>query len=90
MKYTETRKMNMSDLQALCVRKNWYDEGNNEDYMEMLLSVQGDANITTADILCMAQNIASHSRDLSVHIKEDLEAVCFELFEICHTFIEIA
>lgn len=90
MKYTETRKMNMSDLQNLCVRKNWYDEGNNEEYMEMLLSFQGGKNVTTTDILCTAQNIAAHSSELSEHIKEDLEAVCFELFEICHTFIEIA
>lgn len=89
MNYTEVRKMNMSDLQNLCVRKNWYNNGNSEDYMKLLLSVQGGKNITTNDIMQIAQNIAENSSELSEHIKEDLEYVCFELFEICHTFIDI-
>lgn len=89
MKYTETRILRMSDLQHLCVRKNWYNEGSNEEYIEMLLNFKSGKNVTTADILCVAQNIAAHSSELSEHIKEDLENVCFELLEICNTFIEI-
>lgn len=90
MKYTETRVLWMSDLRNLCIRKNWYDEGNNEEYEEMLLQFRGSKTVTTDEILCVAQNIAAHSSELSEHSKEDLENVCFELFEICHTFIEIA
>lgn len=86
MKFTETRTLSMSDLRNLCIKNNWYTNGNNDEYNELLTSVK-NKNITTNDIIDIANDIINHS-DLNFTI-ETLENVCFEILEIAHSFIEI-
>ena len=83
--YKEVRTINKSDLRILCIRKSWYTEGTNEDYMELLKSVE-NKQISTEDIVELAYNIIEHS-ELTL-CEEVFEMVCFELFEISHTAIE--
>ncbi len=83
--YKEVRTMHKDDLRALCIRKEWYTNGTNEDYIPLLESVE-NKNITTDDIVEIAQNIIDHS-NLKLN-DETFEMVCFELFDICYTFIK--
>ena len=76
--YKEVRTINKSDLRILCIRKSWYTEGTNEDYMELLKSVE-NKQISTEDIKTDCRVIVS-----DLEKKEN----CFELFEISHTTIE--
>ena len=82
--YIEKRKMLAFDLRTLCVKKDWYTHGNNEAYENLLHRVDSTENITTDDMVEIAADIIEHS-EMSV---DELENVCFELSEICHTFIE--
>lgn len=84
--YKEVRKMLGYDLRSLCIEKNWYTSGNNEEYSRLLNRADSAENITTDDIVEIAADIIEHS-DMSV---DEFEHVCYELFEICHTFIEEA
>lgn len=82
-KIEERRKLYSGDLRILCIRKNWYTEGTNEEY-ELLLNIPNEhENIDTETIVDIAEDILAHS-----HTEYDLPAICFEVAEICHSFFE--
>ena len=86
--YREIRKMLGYDLRALCIRNWWYTRGNNDEYASLLNKVDNTENLTTGDIVEIAMDIINHSDNINIDDEEDFENVCYELLEICHTFIE--
>ena len=88
----ELRKLNSNDVRLLCIRHNYYTKGNNEQYGNLLESIYQNEmfNTTTHDIVRIATDILEHSNlDYNMGSKNDyLKNIAFELFEICHTFLE--
>lgn len=82
--YKEVRKILSWELVRLCEKKGWYSCGDNEEYEKLITRVDNTENITTDDIVEIAADIIEHS-GISV---DEFESVCFEIFEISHTFIE--
>ena len=82
--YKEMRLLSAEDLRVLCIRKSWCTKISNEVYAEFLASVE-DRIITTDMIVELAQSIIDYSGLSSCD--EVFEAICFELFETCHTYI---
>lgn len=79
----ETRKLYYDDLRQLCIKNNWYTQGNCKDYENMLNMSEKD-NITTNDIVAIATDIMNHSNDN----ERELTSYCFEIAKICNTFFK--
>lgn len=79
----EIRKLDSDDLRQLCINKDWYTRGNNEEYSKLLKAVHFTDNVTTKTIVTIAQDILSHSDTVY-----SLESICFEIAEICHSFFD--
>ena len=60
MKVTEFRELDSYTLRNLCIDNNWYTSGDNESYSAMLSKCDKD-NITTEDIVSIAQDIMKHT-----------------------------
>lgn len=83
-KYKEIRKISADSIRNLCVTKNWYTKGTNEDYRHLLVDlVDNKENITTEDIVEIAQNIMDHSST-----DQELTSICFDVARIAVTFFE--
>lgn len=82
-KIQEIRTMTAEELRSLCIRKNWYTRGTNEEY-ENLLSLTGSAwepvHLTTEKLAEIATDIMCHS-DMSPDY--DLCCVMYELARAC-------
>ena len=75
--------MDRDDLRNLCIKNNWYTRGNSDEYENLLHVCGGNKKIiTTDDVVKIANDILDHSET-----DYYFEAVCFELFRICHTHI---
>lgn len=85
--YKEIRKISAASLRNLCIEKDWYTKGDSDDYKHLLF-VMADhkENITTDDIVEIAQDIVEHS-DLE---GMEFTGVCFEVARIAVTFFEEA
>lgn len=83
--YHEVRHMHWDSLRALCIKENWCTNASSDQYKE-LLDMTETENITTDDIVEMATLIMEYS-GMSIH-GDDFSNVCFNLFQICNTFIE--
>jgi hypothetical protein len=59
MKYTETRTLLRNDIREICICRNWYMLGTNEEYENMMDLAAGD--ITTETLARIAQDIKDHS-----------------------------
>lgn len=80
----ETRKLYSGDLRQLCIKKNWYTCGDNQDYEKLLSASNNCDNVTPEFIVQVAMDIIYHS-----NTDYPLTSVCFEVAEICHSFFEI-
>jgi hypothetical protein len=80
--YKEIRKLHWHDLRNLCISKNWYMLGNNEEY-EQLESLTNKDNITTDNIVEIATDIYSHS-----NTEYEITNICFEIARICNAYFE--
>lgn len=83
-KYREIRKVRGSDLRNLCIKNNWYTKGDCEDYERLLGELStAKGNITTADIIEIAEDIANHSE-----LEEgwDIESIAFEVGKLAFSF----
>lgn len=90
MKIKENRRIFPEELRELCIRNHWYTRGNNAEYEHLLLDMAGHKeNITTADIVAIAEDIKEHSSDEAVEDLE-LETICFEVARIAVTFFHRA
>ena len=85
--YTEIRHIRADSLRALCVWQGWYTRGNNRAYNHLLMDLaEGKKNLTTADIIEMAEDIAAHSDLDDVNPEDDIIAsIAYELAEIATT-----
>ena len=84
--YREIRKIYADSLRNLCIAKNWYTRGNNEEYGHLLYDMaEGKENITTDDIVEIAQDITEHS-----DTDQEITSICFDIARIAVTFFEEA
>lgn len=83
-KIVETRKIFWNDLRNLCIRNNWYTCGTVKEYQKMLNICDKD-NITTNDIVKIAQDIMDHS---SKNDDRELTSYCFEVARIATILFE--
>jgi hypothetical protein len=82
MKYIEKRTITREALRSLCIEKQWYTNGTNEDY-EYLMRYDRFENLDTDDIMDMAANIKKHS--ITEH---EITSIAFELNRVCITVYE--
>lgn len=85
-KFRENRRVYADDLRRLCIQKNWYTGGTNEEYEHLLCDLAGSKeNIGTDDIIAIADDIMQHS-----HLDPEygIESVAFEVAAIAHSFFE--
>ncbi len=84
--YKEIRKIRASALRQLCIEKDWYTAGDNEEYGHLLCDLTDrKGNLTTADIIEIAEDIMEHSEmdsDCTV------ECVAFEVARIADVFFK--
>ena len=83
-RYTEVRIIFADDLRNLCITKGWYTRGADKEYSHMLhvLAAEGK-NITTEDIVEIAEDIMEHS-----DTDQELTSICFDIAKIAVTFFE--
>lgn len=79
----ETRKLYSEELRMLCIKRNWYTEGTNAEYIPLLNAVDKLENVTTEDIVNIASNVLEYSKT-----EYPLSSICFEIAKICHSFFE--
>lgn len=80
--YREIRKLGSDRLRSLCIEKNWYCNGTNKAY-ENLLHMANKDNITTDDIVAMAEDIKAHSCGLY-----DATSIMFYIAQKCTCIFE--
>lgn len=81
MKIKETRKMNSYDLRELCIKRDWYTSGDNEEYSNLLDMTAH--RMTTKKLQQIAEDIKFHS-DTPYEITD----IMFELSQICCSYFE--
>lgn len=81
--YKEVRLLGMDNLRKLCIEKNWYTLGDNEEYSNLLTKAK-KKGITTEDIADMALDIYNHSNHddfpTITGIMFEISKKCFSLF----------
>lgn len=75
--YKVVRKLTIASLRSLCVEKEWYTSGDNDEYSNMLAMSKKD-DITGDDIVEIATDIIEHSSNLSL---DDFTYVCDEILK---------
>lgn len=90
MKIKETRILNHNDLRSLCIAKDWYTFGTNDEYAEILDFASAN-EMTTENLVFIANNIIEHSNpkrfaDCEPNGTTAIQYVLFELSEACHSF----
>lgn len=84
MNYKEVRKIRAVKLRNLCIEKNWYTGGTNEEYGHLLYTLAGKDNLTTDDIVNIVNDIMLHSE----FDGETFETVAYEVLRIADEWIE--
>lgn len=89
MKFKETRTMSASKLRALCIQRNWYTRGTNEEYSRLFDKLNDccgcPEHLTTEKLVEIAEDIWDHSNITDYTI----ETVLFELARNCYTYFDI-
>lgn len=93
--YKEVRQLSACDLRALCISEDWYENGTNEEYANLMQMTNKD-NITTDDIVEIATDIYEHSCDAMDKLKklacydfgDCLTHIMFMVNEKCTTYFE--
>lgn len=84
--YKETRIISSMSLRQLCINMNWYTLGDNEEYEHLLYDLAAQKpNLTTEDIMAIAEDIMEHSE---MSPDYTIESVAFEVGRIANTFFE--
>ncbi len=81
--YKECRRLSATSLRSLCISKNWYTSGDNDEYGHLLYDLAGHkTNLSTEDIIEIAEDIFEHtaSKDLDGYEVED---IAFEVNQAC-------
>lgn len=83
--YKESRVINATAIRSLCVKNNWFTLGDNEDYDTLLSYGFSGKEITTDEIVEMAEIIKEYSET-----DMEITSIMYELGKICTTvFFEI-
>lgn len=86
--YKEIRIIRASSLRQLCIDHDWYTAGDNDEYGHLLFDLADNKeNLTTADIIEIAEDIMAHS-DLDADCT--IESIAFEVARIACVFFEEA
>lgn len=81
--YEEVRTITALSLRQLCIDKDWYKSGNNEEYKHLLFDLAEDkSNLTTDDIIEIAKDIVEHSE----MPENAIEYVAFTITKKCDTY----
>ncbi len=80
--YKIVRRLTKASLRSLCVEREWYTNGDNEEYSNMLAMTMKE-DITSDDIVKIATDIIEHS-DLSL---DDFTYVCDEILKKSYSFM---
>ncbi len=89
MVITEIRRMSKPRLRQLCIERNWFTRGTNDEYTRLFeMAGDYDTNIGAHTLYDMAAWIMGHSSDDAM---EDIEItdVMYELARICITTFNI-
>lgn len=83
--YKEVRRLFCCDIKDLCKEKEWYTEGDDDEFFNLLISAGDCENITTDKLVELATDIKSHSsNDMAygiIDIMHELAGVCNSYFE---------
>lgn len=83
-RYREVRRIYSEELRALCIKNGWYTRGDCTAYSHLLNEMANEKeNITTDDIVEIAQDILEHS-----DTDQELTSICFDIAKIAVTFFE--
>lgn len=84
--YKEIRKITASSLRQLCIDKDWYTAGDNDEYVHLLYDLANNKeNLSTADIIEIAGDIMEHSE---LDGDYTIENIAFEITQIANVFFE--
>lgn len=84
--YKEIREIRASALRQLCIDKDWYTRGDNDEYGHLLFDLADKKdNLSTMDIIEIAKDIMEHSSISSDYRVED---IAFEVARIADVFFE--
>lgn len=72
--FKEKRFISWDEVRRLCIEKRWYTRGTNEQYTELAIFVEDLEEVTTEDLVIIANDILEHS-----NTEYDLEAILWEL-----------
>lgn len=86
--YKETRKIQADKIRALCIKNNWFTNGTEEEYNELLQYGFSDIEITSDELVEMAGLIFEYSDPKSLQ-DHTHTSVMFELnAECCYSYFE--
>ena len=95
MNMKEIRRILPEDLRSLCIKRDWYTRGTNEDY-DKLMDKCRDKNgsykkLSLKDIYWMGYDIFMHSDDNDMGIPESsyLEYICSSVLKECDITMDI-
>lgn len=83
MEYKEIRTLSAMNLRNLCIRESWYTRGTNDEYDHLLDLAADKENLTTADIIAIAEDIAAHSNLID---GQTVESIAFDVNRACAVF----
>lgn len=83
--YTELRKVEMTALRSLAIRKNWFTSATEEEYAQFLNYANCD-NITSDELVEMATLVLEYT---PMDYAYEVTTIMFEIAEVCYTiFVE--
>lgn len=91
--YTEIRHLSGAALRKLCIAQDWYTRGDNDEYEHLLIDLaEHKENLTTADTIEIATDIAEHSVFDNVEPETDIIAcIAYEVAQAAKTrFVKAA
>lgn len=89
--YKEIRTISIEELRRLCIEMGWYTRGSDISYYAMLSAAAVKDNLTTADIIDIALDIAQHSDLGDVEPETDiLASIAYEIaWASCTQFVPV-
>lgn len=88
--YKEIRTLTAHNLRELCIRQNWYTCGDNAEYEHLLYDLAASKpNLTTEDIIEIAEDIVAHSAPKDLQECYDIGGIAWEVNRACNvSFME--
>lgn len=89
-RYKEIRTLTAYNLRELCIRQNWYTCGDNDEYEHLLYDLAANKpNLTTEDIIEIAEDIVAHSDPRDLRECYDIGGIAWEVNRACNvSFVE--